>query len=199
MKTGRPREFDPEKALDRALKVFWKKGFDGASLADLTEAMGINKPSLYAAFGDKESLFRKAIDRYVAMSACHIQAALSEPTARAFVEKLWNGPLSNCENSRSPRGCFLVQGSLASDTSQALQRAVVKQRNKGEDAIRERFERAITEGDLPPNTNAADLARFVTTITYGLAIQSASGVALADLKAVGEIALNAIPAIRGRL
>jgi AcrR family transcriptional regulator len=194
MKTGRPREFDPEKVLDRALKVFWKKGYDGTSMSDLTEAMGINKPSLYAAFGDKESLFRKAIDRYVEMNASHIQDALNEPTAQAVAQKLWTSPLANCANSRGPRGCFLVQGSLASsDTSQALQRAVINQRNKGEDAIRERFERAVVDGDLPPNTNAADLARFVSTMTYGLAVQAASGVSIEDLQAVAEIAIQSIP------
>ncbi len=88
MPSGRPRAFDLEQALDSALKVFWRKGYEGASLPDLTKAMGINRPSLYAAFGNKEELFRKALDRYSEGPACHVREALSEPTARKVVEKL---------------------------------------------------------------------------------------------------------------
>src|SRR6266478_1585181 len=90
---GRPRAFDTDKALDRAMKVFWRKGYEGASLPDLTRAMGINRPSLYAAFGNKESLFRKAIDRYVAGPACHVREALEQPTARAVVERYLRGSI----------------------------------------------------------------------------------------------------------
>ena len=85
---GRPRAFDADAALDGALKVFWEKGYDGASLPDLTRAMGINRPSLYAAFGNKESLFRKALDRYAEGPAAFVRKALEEPTARAVAEKL---------------------------------------------------------------------------------------------------------------
>ena len=88
MAMGRPREFDVDKALDLALQVFWRKGYEGASMADLTEAMGITKPSLYAAFGNKEELFRKALDRYVDGPGGYFQVALAKPTARAVVEHL---------------------------------------------------------------------------------------------------------------
>ena len=86
MAIGRPRAFDIDKALDRALKVFWRKGFEGASLHDLTRAMGINRPSLYAAFGNKEALFRRALDRYDSGPAGYVHEALEEPTARAVTQ-----------------------------------------------------------------------------------------------------------------
>jgi AcrR family transcriptional regulator len=127
MQVGRARKFNTEMALDRAFKVFWRKGFDGTSLSDLTKAMGVNRPSLYSAYGDKETLFRLAMDRYVEIHACHVKAALEEPTARAVVEKLWNGSIDLAHNPRNPRGCFLVQGALArSDAAQAVQRAMAK-------------------------------------------------------------------------
>src|SRR3954466_15006944 len=105
---GRPRAFDERKALDAALKVFWRQGYEGASLPELTEAMGINRPSLYAAFGNKEALFRRAIERYVEGPAAHFREALREPTARAVVERLLRGTVDSLTDSRNPPGCFLV-------------------------------------------------------------------------------------------
>src|SRR5271170_1976714 len=110
---GRPRSFDADKALDRALQVFWRKGFEGASLADLTKAMGINRPSLYAAFGDKEALFRKVLDRYADGPASYVREALQEPTARAVMERLLRGAAEISADRHSPRGCLMVQGALA--------------------------------------------------------------------------------------
>src|SRR5204862_1923297 len=109
MPIGRPRAFDLGKALDRALKVFWRKGYEGATLADLTRAMGINRPSLYAAFGNKEELFRKALDRYAEGPACHVRESLSEPTARKVVEKLWYGSVNLLTDPKHPHGCLAVQ------------------------------------------------------------------------------------------
>src|ERR1051325_3475900 len=103
---GRPRQFDTEKALDRALTVFWQKGYEGASLLDLTRAMGINRPSLYAAFGNKEALFRKALDRYAEGQAAYIRAALEAPTARAVAERLLHGTVELLTDPRNPRGCL---------------------------------------------------------------------------------------------
>src|SRR6202035_3213375 len=110
MPRGRPREFDADKALDAALKVFWRKGFEGASLPDLTRAMGINRPSMYAAFGNKEALFRRALDRYAQGPAAYVRQALDEPTARRVVERLLRGAVEALSDPRNPRGCFAVQG-----------------------------------------------------------------------------------------
>lgn len=192
MPVGRPRTFDVDKALDRALRVFWRKGYEGASLPDLTRAMRINRPSLYAAFGNKEALFRRAIDRYIEGPACHAREALEEPTARAVVERLWRGSIELIANPRNPRGCFLVQSALAcGDTGQSVRREMAKRRMADEAALRERFERAIAEGDLPPDADAADLARYVTTISYGMAVKAADGATREELERVVEMALRA--------
>src|SRR6202051_2035496 len=110
---GRPRSFDLDEAADRALHVFWQKGYEGTSLSDLTKAMGINRPSLYAAFGDKEALFRKALDRYLKGPSAYTQEALREPTARAVVERLLLGAADLNTARRNPGGCLMVQGALA--------------------------------------------------------------------------------------
>src|SRR5213595_1538691 len=110
---GRPRAFDVDEALDQALKVFWRKGYEGASLPDLTRAMGINRPSLYAAFGNKQALFRKAMARYAEGPASYLREALEAPTARAVFERLLEGGIKMVANPRQPRGCLAVQGALA--------------------------------------------------------------------------------------
>src|SRR5881296_1680862 len=110
---GRPRAFDLEKALDLALRVFWEKGYEGTALSDLTEAMGINRPSLYAAFGNKEALFRKALDRYADGPAAYVRHALEEPSARAVVERVFRGTVELLTDPRNPGGCLAVHGALA--------------------------------------------------------------------------------------
>src|SRR3954465_6802146 len=113
MPKGRPRKFDVEKALDAALMLFWRHGYEGTSLAALTDAMGINMPSLYAAFGNKEMLFRKALDTYMQRPASYLPNALREPTARGATEKLFNGAIDMVMNPKHPDGCLLVHGALA--------------------------------------------------------------------------------------
>jgi len=194
MPVGRPRAFDVEIALDRALEVFWRKGYEGASLPDLTKAMGINRPSLYAAFGNKEALFRKAIDRYIDDRACHVREALEEPTARAVVERALRETIGLITNPRNPRGCFLVQSALAcGDTALGLRREMAKRRAAGEAALRKRFERANSEGDLPPDSDPADLARYVVIVMHGMAVQAAGGARRRELKRAMEIAMRAWP------
>lgn len=194
MPTGRPREFDIDQALDQALKVFWSKGYEGASLADLTEAMGINRPSLYAAFGNKEDLFRKAVDHYAQVHSCHVREALEEPTARQVVEHLLRASIEVVTNSRNPRGCFMVQGALAcGESADALRRELAERRSAGEAALRGRLERAIRERDLPKDCRAADLARYFMTVVHGMAVHAASGATRGDLLAVAEVAMRALP------
>jgi AcrR family transcriptional regulator len=196
---GRPREFDADKALDAALGVFWRKGYEGASLPDLTEAMGINRPSLYATFGNKEGLFRQALDRYAEGPAAYVRKALGEPTARAVAERLLGGAVDLVTDPRNPRGCLLVQGALAcGEAAEAVRRELVARRVAGETAIRERFERARAEGDLPADSGPADLACFVVTVIRGMAVQAAGGASRKELRRVAEMALRAWPRRGGR-
>jgi AcrR family transcriptional regulator len=193
--SGRPREFDIDKALDRALRVFWRKGYEGASLPDLTKAMRINRPSLYAAFGNKEALFRKAIDRYVEGPGAFVREALQQPTAKAVVEKLFRGTIELVTDSRYPRGCFMVQGALAcGDSADCARREMAKRRDASVTNLCKRFERAVGEGDLASDANPTDLARFVTTVMHGIAVQAASGASRDELERAATIALRAWPA-----
>ncbi|HZR28886.1 MAG TPA: TetR/AcrR family transcriptional regulator [Terriglobales bacterium] len=192
--TGRPRAFDIDRALDRALKVFWSKGYEGASLSDLTKAMGINRPSLYAAFGDKEGLFRKALDRYSDRSAAYFWEALKQPAARAVVEKLLQGTADSVTDPRNPRGCLYVQGALAcGKEADCIRRELISRRAAGEVEIYKRLKRAKADGDLPPDSNPADLARFIATMSQGIAVQAAGGATRAELERVVQTALRAWP------
>lgn len=194
MSAGRPRSFDVQKALDHALEVFWRKGYEGTSLADLTKAMGINRPSLYAAFGNKESLFRRVLDRYVEGPAGYVAQALAEPTARAVAERLLHGAIDLTSNPSSPRGCLLVQGALAcGDEAEPARREMAARRAASELAVRRRFERARAEGDLPASANTADLARYLITVVRGIAVQAAGGASRRELQRVVELALRAWP------
>jgi AcrR family transcriptional regulator len=191
---GRPRCFETGKALDAAMKVFWCKGYEGASLSDLTKAMGINRPSLYAAFGDKESLFRKVLDRYDKGPAAYVQEALNQPTARAAVERLMEGAAELGTASSNPRGCLFVQGALAcGDGAEAIRNDLILRRDAGEKAVRLRLKRAQAEGDLAPDANPSDLARYVVTVVQGIAVQAASGAAREELRRVIRTALRAWP------
>jgi AcrR family transcriptional regulator len=191
---GRPRAFDADKALDRALLVFWRKGYEGASLSDLTRAMGINRPSLYAAFGNKEKLFRKALDLYVGGPAAYVREALKEPTARAVVERLLSEAATRLSDHRNPRGCLIVQGALScGEEADPVRRELAARRSAGEVEIRQRLVRAKSEGDLPPDSDPADLARFVTAVIHGMAVQAAGGAGQEELQGIVRTALRAWP------
>lgn len=192
MPVGRPRAFDIDKALDQALNLFWRKGYEGASLSDLTRAMRINRPSLYAAFGNKESLFCKAMDRYAEGPAAFVREALNEKTARAVVERLFQGEIELLTDPRNPGGCLAVHGALAcGDAADSIRKELVKRRAGREEALRKRLERARSEGDLPGRASPADFARYITTVMQGMAVQAASGASRRELQRVAETAMRA--------
>jgi len=191
---GRPRAFDTDEALDAALRVFWSKGYEGASLSDLTKAMGINRPSLYSAFGDKEALFRKVLDRYEKGPAAYVRQALNRPTALAAIEALMQGAVEMSAGLGNPRGCLFVQGALAcGDGAEAVRSDLIRRRHAGAKAVRARLKRAQAEGDLPRDANPADLARYVVTVVQGIAVQAAGGASRKELRQVIQTALRVWP------
>ncbi len=191
---GRPRSFDEAAALEAAMHVFWRKGYEGASLADLTEAMGINKPSLYAAFGDKEELFRRVLERYEQGPASYVGNALQAATARDAMERLLQGTVNVCTDPAHPRGCLMVHGALVcSNESETVREELSVRRETGEKLIQSRLKRAQEEGDLPRHVNAGDLARYVATVIRGISVQAADGATREELRQVIQIAMKAWP------
>ncbi|WP_330275378.1 TetR/AcrR family transcriptional regulator [Lentzea sp. NBC_00516] len=192
--TGRPRGFDADEALDRALLVFWEQGYEGASLANLTEAMGISTASMYATFGNKEQLFRKALERYDEGPSAYVPLALAEPTALGVARALLAGTIRTTTRADQPHGCLGVQGALATgDAGREVRALLVDWRKNGFARIRERFERALAEGDLPAGTDPALLARYIAILQQGIAVEAAGGVDPAELQELADAALRNWP------
>ena len=191
---GRPREFDSNEALAAALRVFWVRGYDGASLTELTEAMGISKPSLYSCFGNKEALFLKALDLYEREWLGYTQAALRSRTARGVAKALLSGALRSQADRRSPAGCLSLLSTMASSIEASSVRAEARARRvASETALVERFMTAKADGDLPDHIEPAALARLLWAIAQGLCLQAANGAKLADLRRMAETALLVWP------
>jgi AcrR family transcriptional regulator len=194
MPPGRTRQFDADEALDRALEVFWARGYEGATLPELTRAMGINRPSLYAAFGNKEALFRKALDRYQTGPQGFVAEALNEPTARTVAEALFLGFIKMQRDRDRASGCLIVSGALAcGEEAEPVRRELARLRQATVTALRERFERAVRANDLPKGTDCATLARYVATVLNGLAVQAASGTTETELRRVVALVMRAWP------
>jgi AcrR family transcriptional regulator len=194
MAAGRPRSFDTDQALDRAMHVFWRKGYEGTSLSALTQAMRINAPSLYAAFGNKAALFGKVIDRYVSGPGSYMPKALEAPTARVAVEQLFKGCVGLQVAKNHPGGCLLVQGAVAAgDKASRVRKEVTARLALAEGTIRKRFERAKSEGDLPKQSKPADLARYIMAVLDGIAVAGAAGANRKKLQSIAEVALRAWP------
>jgi AcrR family transcriptional regulator len=193
-KLGRPRGFDAEKALNAAMQVFWKKGYEGASLSDLTRAMRIERPSLYASFGNKEALFRKVLDRYSSTVAGFFPDALNQSTARGVAERMFTGAADALTDPRNQAGSLTVQcAASGGDNSEPIRREINRRRSQAEAQLRRRLERAKSEGDLPPDSNPADLTRYAFTITQGIAVQAKAGATRTELRRVAQTALGAWP------
>ena len=191
---GRARTFDADEALDRAMTVFWSKGYEGTSLSDLTEAMGISRPSLYAAYGNKEELFRKALERYGEGPSAYERDALAQPTARAVAEALLRGAADVQTDPATPAGCLAVLGTTyCAEESSPIGKTVIAFRVAGHAAIRERLERARADGDLPANADPAALTHYIGTVVCGMAVLAASGATRTELERVIELTMRAWP------
>ena len=191
---GRPLSFDPERALTAALRVFCEKGYDGASMTELTEAMGVNRPSLYSFFGNKEALFIKALDLYERERLAYMQAALAARTAKGVAEALLSGALKSQADRNWPPGCLSLSSTMASSTAAASVRTEAKARRvAAEAALLERFMQAKRACDLPKHVEPASLARLLWTITQGLSLEAANGADFDDLCKMAKTTLAIWP------
>ncbi|WP_061026360.1 TetR/AcrR family transcriptional regulator [Bradyrhizobium sp. CCH5-F6] len=195
MGMGRPRQFDADVALDQAMEVFWRHGYEGATIAQLTEAMGINPPSLYACFGNKEGLLKAALDRYTKLRDIWMEEVVAAPTARAVAERMLMGIADKQTDPANPPGCLLVQGGIACGTgSENVPFELAARRARNEEQLRDRFIRAKAEGDLRPTSDPAALARYVSAVSVGMGVMASSGADCEALRQVASVAVQAVEA-----
>jgi len=191
---GRPREFCVENALATALRLFWSKGYEGTSLSDLTEAMGITRPSLYAAFGNKEQLFRQALDLYEREKMAYVGQALEQPTARAVAKWLLEGALATISGECEPRGCLGVISSTACGSeAECIREEVLKRSRVVHEACVDRMQRAIDEGDFTGPANAEAITKYLMAVLQGMSVQAGAGSTRQELEGVVETTLAMWP------
>jgi AcrR family transcriptional regulator len=191
---GRPREFDLDEALAAALRVFWRNGYEAASMTELTAAMGITKPSLYAAFGNKEALFHKALDLYEREKLAYMTSAMEAPTARGVAERLLRGALAMQTSTCDPKGCLgVISAAACGAEAESIKAEVVKRRASSEAMIIRRFEQAVADGEVPEGMTAAALVRYLFAIMQGLALQGGSGATCDELNQLVETSLAVWP------
>jgi len=193
---GRPRTFETNEALDSAMDVFWRKGYEGASMVELTTAMGINSPSLYAAFGSKKGLFLAVLDHYDKDRAGFLTQVIEEPTAHDAAARFLYGIADKATEPDAPPGCLLIQSGLTcGDDASDIPDVLAKHRAGTELALRERFECAKTENELPKSADPSALARYLMALSNGICIQASSGVGRAQLHQIVKLALCTLPSV----
>lgn len=191
---GRPREFDPAQALAAALQIFWRRGYEGASISELTEAMGITRPSLYACFGNKEGLFRQALDLYEKEKLCYMQTALEAPTARSVAERLLRGALAMQCSESEPQGCLGVISTVAGVAeAECIRDEVLARRASSNAALLARFVRAKEDGDLPDGIEPDAMTCYLSTVMQGMAVQSSGGASRETLERLVQTTLAMWP------
>jgi AcrR family transcriptional regulator len=190
-KTGRPINFDKDAALEAAMLLFWERGFEGASMADLTRAMGLNPSSIYAAFGDKQALFRLAAKRYLEDPAQYAARALAKPTLEGVIRALFENTVEFLTTPGHPPNCMSLAGALGCSTSaNSAKQLMTEIRKQNEAAIKSRLVSARKSGELPKEINVDDYTRYLSAILAGLSIQAANGSTKAELKRTAEMALR---------
>lgn len=191
---GRPREFCTDAALGAALGVFWAKGYDGASMADLTAAMGITKPSLYAAFGNKEQLFHQALDRYEAEKLAYTREALKQPSARAVAEHFMRGAVAAQTSTCDPKGCMgVISATACGAEADSIKAHIMERRASSNAALVARFQQAQRDGDLPAHLDPQGLAFYLYALLQGMAVLASLGATRADLDGVVNTSLSMWP------
>lgn len=191
---ARPRTLDIDRALETATELFWRYGYEGTSLADLTAAMGVTPPSFYLAFENKEGLFRTVLERYRAIHLRYGEDALRQPTARAVAEHLLYRSADAFTDPSHPPGCLAVNSALpCPDDAGPIPRMIAAFRDVDRERVRQRFEKAKADGDLPPDADPDDLARYIMTVGWGMATEAQAGANRAALYRTAAMALKAWP------
>jgi AcrR family transcriptional regulator len=194
---GRPRTFDIDDALERAVAVFWKHGFQDASMQELTGAMGLSKPSLYAAFGDKEALYLKTLERYLALLIeRHASVLNGEPDGRLAVEKFLRSLAAMLADPDMPGGCFIINGTAdcGGSTIPASVELALREALQGTEAtVLARLRRAQEDGDLPATAQPEGLAAMFGSMIAGLAVLAKSGAPREKLDLVIDAAMGVWP------
>lgn len=191
---GRHREFDVDEALDAVVRVFWRRGYEGASYDDLTAATGVKRPSLYSAFGNKEELFRRALERYADHYLTYMTEAADQPSSRAMAEHMLRGVVELTTRFSENLGCLGVNGALTcSEASEPIYRLLVEFRAGGETRLRQRLEEFQAAGDLPDTADCAGLATYLMAVIHGMAVQAKSGVSREGLDKVVDQTLAGWP------
>ena len=190
-KTGRPISFDKEAALEAAMLLFWERGYEGTSMADLTQAMGLSPSSIYAAFGDKHALFQLAVKRYMEIRAQYAVKALQEPTLEKFIRALFDNTVAFLTTPGHPARCMTLSGAVGCSVDASPARDLMTEiRKQNEVALKERLLKARKRGELPKDVNVDDYTRYLSTIITGLSIQAANGSTKAELKRTAQMALR---------
>ena len=190
-KLGRPAEFDKEAALDMAMRLFWERGYEGTSMADLSQAMGIHPSSIYAAFGDKQELFALAAKRYADVPAQYMVRALKQPTFRGFILAAFDNTVEFLGSKEHPSSCFTLTGAISCGLDTEPAKILMREmRLQNEAAIKARLLRARKAGEFPKEENVDDYTRYLSSLLSGLAIQAVNGSTRAELKRTAEVALR---------
>jgi len=187
---GRPREFDEETVLDAAMRIFWDKGYEGTSMADLASAMSLSPSSIYAAFGDKKALFQRAADKYAKDAADFYQASLAQPTFRALIHDLLENTVDYLTTPGHPRTCFTLGAMPYSSETEPIRLMLLEVRKRGQAALKARLERARKSGDISRDTDPSDLARFISVVIGGLVIQAEGGASKAEMRRTARLTLR---------
>ncbi|MEU6891644.1 TetR/AcrR family transcriptional regulator [Streptomyces sp. NPDC046557] len=190
---GRPRSFDRDAALDTAMRVFWERGYEATSIADLTRELGIGAPSLYAAFGDKRTLFEEVVTAYGGRYGGFAAVALAEEsTAAAAVRRLLREAAEIYTDPTHPKGCMVISAAI-NTTSDEVAEALRERRNANLAMFESRITADIAVGALPADADARALARYVGAVLQGMSQQARDGAGREELEAVAETAMRAWP------